>query len=290
MKQTHGWKPVVAAALAWICGLGVAARAGELEGKGRELLAASQDALLGVSAVMRIEAGSERQEVPMELMGTVIHESGLVVISDRSLNPARGQIVRGTPLRSSVSKILLRYADGTEVPARQVYSDADLDLSFLLPRPRPGQTLPALKPVVLDAAAKADLLDPVFAVGRMPKALNWEPRIVLTRVNTIARRPRTMYFLDAQTGPGFPVFTADGVCLGLIAQRSLTAQRAGGQMPTQAVPAVVPCEDILDLLPAALAAAEKAREEPDEEEEDEENGADEAAAPAEREPEPAPAE
>jgi hypothetical protein len=97
-----------------------------------------------------------------------------------------------------------------------------------------------------------------------------------------------MYFLDAQTGPGFPVFTAEGVCLGLIAQRSLAAPRAGGQMPTQAVPAVVPCEDILDLLPAALAAAEKAREEPDEEE-DEENGADEAAAAA-AEPAPAPAE
>lgn len=287
MKRMQGWKTAAAVVLTWTFGLGAVACAGELESKGRELLAAAQNALLGVSAVIRIEAGSERQEVQVDLMGTVIHESGLIVISDRGLNPVRGQTMPGVSMRSSVSKIMLRYADGTETPARQVYSDADLDLSFLLPRPRPGQTLPALTPVALDAAAKADLLDPVLALGRMPKVLNWEPRVVLTRVNCITRRPRTAYFLDAYSGAGFPVFTASGACLGLIAQKSLPAQRMGQQMAAQAVPIVVPSEDILDLLPAALAAAEKARGEPDEEEDGETDNGNAGNDPVEDAPAPA---
>lgn len=237
-----------------------------VEQSGRQALAAAQDALIGVSAVVRIEAGSERQDVPVDAFGTVIHESGLVVVSDRMLNPTRGiQAPMGITLRSSASKVMLRYADGTEVPASNVYSDPDLDLAFLLPRPRPEQKIPELQPVKLDAQTQADLLDPVFALGRFPKMLNWEPRVLLVRVSSIARRPRRAYFLDEYSGPGLPVFTAGGHCLGIIAQKSLPANPQG---MGQATPVVIPCADIIDLMPTILAAAEKARAEPFESEED----------------------
>ncbi len=253
-----------------------------VEQTGRAALAATQDSIIGVTAVVRIEAGSERQDVPIDTFGTVVHESGLIVVSDRMLNPTRGvQAPMGITIRSSVSKIMLRYADGTEVPASNCYSDPDLDLAFLLPRPRPEQRIPALKPVALDKAAQADLLDSVFAMGRFPKVLNWEPRIVLARITSIAKKPRRAYYLDDFTGPGLPVFTMSGACLGIISQKSIpTTERGMGQ----ATPVVVPCADIVDLMPTVLAAAEKARAEPFEQEEEGEAGSAPAAGEAPKAP------
>ncbi|MBP7274695.1 MAG: hypothetical protein KBA51_00660 [Kiritimatiellae bacterium] len=269
-----------------LCGLASFAQT-TIEQDGRQALAAAQDAMIGVSAVVRIEAGSERKDIPVDAFGTVIHESGLVVVSDRMLNPTRNvQVPMGLTLRSSASKIMLRYADGTEVPASNVYSDPDLDLAFLLPRPRREQQIPELKPVTLDAQSQAELLDPVFALGRYPKMLNWEPRVLLVRVTSIARRPRKAYFIDDYSGPGLPVMTTAGKCLGIIAQKSLPSSEMG---MGQATPVVVPCADILDLMPTILAAAEKARAEPFEsEDEDMDTATGEASVTAEEETSPAP--
>lgn len=249
-----------------------------VEQTGREALAAVQDSIVGVSAVIRIEAGSERQDVPIDTLGTVIHESGLIVVSDRMLNPVRGvQAPMGMTLRSSVSKIMLRYADGTEVPASNFYSDPDLDLGFLLPRPRPEQKIPALKPVAMDKAVKADILDQVFAMGRFPKELNWEPRVILARVTSIAKKPRKAYYISDISGPGMPVYSMSGTCIGIISQKTIPSAEMG---KASATPVVVPCADIVDLMPTVVAAAEKARAEPFEQEEEEAPAAKPEAAPA----------
>ena len=267
-----------------------------VEQAGRATLAATQDSIIGVTAVVRIEAGGERQDVPIDTFGTVIHESGLIIVSDRMLNPTRGiQAPMGITLRSSVSKIMLRYADGTEMPASSIYSDPDLDLAFLLPRPRPDQHIPALKPVAMDKTAQIDIMDETFSLGRLPKALNWEPRVVLARVTSIAKKPRKAYYLSDFSGPGLPAFTTSGACLGIISQKSIPSGEFG---KGQATPVVVPCADIVDLMPTVIAAAEKARAEPFEQEEESEAtaapaaGEKPAAAPAKPEaakPAPAPA-
>jgi hypothetical protein len=235
-----------------------------IEETGRAVLDQYKNAVVGVSAVLKIEMGGMgAQEQNIETMGTVIDASGMILVSDKSINPMKGMEainVGGQSIkpRCSVSKIMIRYFDGTEISARQVYSDSDLDVSILKPSPEADQKIPATPFVKLDKENKAQIMDSVLMIGRLPKALNWEPRVALSQVNAITRKPRTAYFIEkVDGGPGLPAFTADGRCLGFVVHRTLSARNVGNAIAMQATPLVVPCEDVVDLMPAALEAAKK---------------------------------
>lgn len=259
----RGWAGAVALAAAGTAG------AGALEDSGRAVMAKYKDSLVAVTAVLKVEISGmgEAQEQELETMGTVIDASGLIVCSDTSLNPLRsagemriqGQSVKP---RGTTSRIKVRYADGTEVTAKQVYSDADVDITFLMPEDKDGTKPPSVAPVPLDAAAKVEVMDFILSIGRLPKAFNWEPSAGPSRVTSITRKPRMFYFLagGAVGGLGTPVFTEDGRGLGILTVRRLPA-RGAGQVSAGGSMVIVPSADVLDLVKPALEAAKKAEQE-----------------------------
>jgi hypothetical protein len=267
--------------LGWFCAALLAAAgtawAGSLEDGGRAILGKYKDSLVAVTAVLKVEISgmSESQEQELETMGTVIDASGLIVCSDTSLNPLRsaGEIkVQGQTVkpRGTTSRIKVRYADGTEATARQVYSDADLDLTFLVPDGKDGAKPPSVTPVPLEAAAKADVMDFVISIGRLPKAFNWEPSAGPSRVTAITRKPRVFYFLagGAVGGLGTPVFTEGGQGLGILTVRRMPSRSGAGQLSTGGSMVIVPAADVIDLAKPALEAAKKAEQEAKEEKKD----------------------
>ena len=117
----------------------------------REVFKKHQDAVVWVSAVIKMRGGGGplaammgQQEQKVEAVGTVIHESGLTVVSHTNIDPTSlinslyGDVkIPGQEgkieFKSELSGVKIRLADGSETPAKVVMTDEDLDLAFILP-------------------------------------------------------------------------------------------------------------------------------------------------------------
>ena len=170
-------------------------------------------------------AGGGDKEQKIEVVGTVIDPSGLTVVSNTNLDPtsamgkieinAGGQQLSMT-VKGEVGEVKLRLSDGTEIPARVVLKDEDLDLAFIAPKEKlDKKARAALQNVDLDMAAdKAEKLAQTITLGRLGKDMNRELTVSLTRIKAVITKPRRFYVLGG-TQPGTPVFDAKGKLLGI---------------------------------------------------------------------------
>jgi len=178
--------------------------------------------------------GGGDKEQKIEVVGTVIDPSGLTVVSNTALDPtsamgkieinAGGQQMSMT-LKGEVGEVKIRLSDGTEVPARVILKDEDLDLAFIAPTGKLDRKVrAAMQNVDLDmAAAKAEKLAQAITLGRLGKDMNRELTVGLTRIRAVITKPRRFYVLGG-TQPGTPVFDTKGKLLGI----SLFRKKPGG--------------------------------------------------------------
>jgi len=226
------------------------------------------EAVLTVSAEGALAArlgGNQEQKV--QIVGTVVEPSGLTVVSYINLNPASalGNVkVRGPDgqemtmsLKGDLTEVKICLPDGTEIPARVVLKDEDLDLAFIMPKDKlDKQAAEQIQAVDLaKPAPKAQRLDQVVRLGRLGKDMNRELVIELDRISAIITKPRMLYILGGAQ-PGAPVFALDGELLGIIVFR----KKAGGEGIGRGgpniggTPAVLPTADVKKI-------ADQAREE-----------------------------
>jgi S1-C subfamily serine protease len=243
--------------------------AGSLKAKAKEVLAATRDAVIHVKAAVKIAMSFGGQEMPgqdqqVEVVGTVVDPSGLVVISEASLNPAGMMEMFGggdqVSVKSDVGDVKLVMKDGKEIPARLVLRDKDLDLAFVAPNEK-GLKLSC---VSLDASKPAEALDDIIVVGRLAGNLNRTPAVALGQVTAVVTKPRTFYSCGSSAiGPGFgagcPVFDATGKTLGILLQRRAASSGGGGiaSIISAMAPVVLPTEDVKEVAQQALVEAAK---------------------------------
>ncbi len=219
------------------------------------------EAVLSISAEGPMAGRVGAQEKKVRILGTVIDESGLTVVSYMSLDPTStmknfkvpGQQVTMS-IKGELSDVNIVLQDGTEIPARVVLKDEDLDMAFIIPKDKlEKEAAEQIQAVDLTkASAKAGRLDRVVRLGRLSKELNRELIIKLDRVAAIITKPRTFYILSGAQ-PGAPVFTADGKLLGiLLIHKKPGSSRAG------ATPVVLPAKDVKKI--ADQAAEELAKD------------------------------
>jgi hypothetical protein len=232
----------------------------------RKILKEQQDTIVWVSAVVKIEMTGGGVQMPgreqkVEALGTVVDASGLTIVSGSALDPmsmirritmSRGGQQNIMP-RSQTSDVKMRLADGTELPAKLVLKDPDLDIAFVKPVVEEKTTFAH---VDISAGGAAAILDDVIALGRLSKSLDRQPTVAVCRVSAVVEKPRTFYVIHGGTaGMGTPVFTCDGKLLGIALMRmagqaqGLGAMMSGGAM----TPVVLPVEDIRELVAQALA-------------------------------------
>ena len=246
----------------------------------REVFEKNQNAVVWVSAVMKMRAGGGlgaafgRQEQKVEAVGTIIHESGLTVLSYTNLDPASlFNSMQGSfggekiEFKTELSGVKIRLADGTEVPAKLVLKDEDLDLAFVMPTDASKKNLPFLK---LDAAGDAPAvkaLDPLIVVWRLGQALDRQPAVGVIRVAAVVNKPRTFYVCSGLESLGTPAFSADKRPLGIIVVRKqategggLGMMMSGGSGGLAAV--VIPTADVMEVAEQALAKKDEPATEP----------------------------
>ena len=144
----------------------------------RNLLTQNSDCVSWVSFTMRIEVSANGRSMPpqeqkVEALGTVIANDGLTVLSLSTVDPRSKIFAR---LRSNLhpSKSLhgsfYFKPDGTEIPAKMLLKDADLDLAFVLPINSSGNSKNF--PIFCEqssAPIQLNVLDEVVSIGKLEK-------------------------------------------------------------------------------------------------------------------------
>ena len=249
------------------------AQAADTKAVARATFASTKDAVISVTAVLKMEVGGRgARGQDVEMCGTVIGADGLTVVSATTLNPAialldnlekaGGDERLGGKPKVDLSQIQYRLADGTEVPARLAYQDKDLDLAFLVPDQKEGEKLPKFAVVEVKPGPTAQELDDAFCVTRLAKHMSYTPAVMIGQIVAVVTKPRTVYDF-AITGtpvPGSPVFTGDGSLLGFMLMhrdggggaREVRALLGGGGEIV-----IMPAADVAELIGQARKAAAK---------------------------------
>jgi hypothetical protein len=239
----------------------------------RKTLQTYDKAIITLAAVIKIEAKGmdipslSNQEHKTQCVAAIIDRSGLVLTSLTNLSP-KIKLNRGggqsLELECQVQEVKYRLTDGTEVLARIVLKDEDLDLAFLAPL-KPLDKATEAKIAVLpmgEAVAQAEMLDTTIFIGRTGEDLNYIPTLSLGRIVSIVSTPRTCY-ISSSGGLGVPVFNHEGKAIGIIC-RCVKAEGGEGsslnRSSTLINQLILPAADIVKLVPQAKEEIKKAAE------------------------------
>ena len=225
----------------------------------RTLLKERPDCVTWVSATVKVEINTGGRSYPpreekLEALGTVLSDEGLVAISLTKVDPTASILSRmrspGSTVNVNYSEVNVLMPDGSEVPARLILKDSDLDLAFLLPLTGKNEGGEAVTfQTVPNAAsdARVEPLDEVVTFGKLSRNLYRQSSLLPGRVNAVIRKPRDYYVVDRSV-PGSPVFDDAGNWLGVCVYKMASGR------PTTLV--TLPASDVLEI---AAQAKERSR-------------------------------
>ena len=264
MSSTSIWtmkKLALVSAGLLACGALAAARleADETAALGRGIIGKWEKAVVTVKVVTKTRVISEgremgKQESTTEPAATIIHPSGLAVLSLSEADPAemyRRMMGEEEDYKweSEITDVKLRLADGKELRAKIVLRDRDLDLAFVRPVEPPAEPLLAIE---LTAGPKPELLEEILILGRLGEVANRVPAASLDRIQAVIEKPRTFY-VPASAGIlqslGCPAFSLDGKVLGILILRTMPST-GGGMFESMGdggmLPVILPASDVLE--------------------------------------------
>ena len=230
---------------------------------GRDLVKRCANSIIGVEMVVTVKMTMGDRALPprenkIDVNGTVLNAAGLTVTSLAAIDPRiqfeamRGslgpQAARIEISETDFKEVKLRLADGSEIPARVVLKDGDLDLAFIAPEMESGKEKRNFSPVKLGEAAEGTVLSTYYVVARASKALQRVPVVRPTLIVGIVERPRR-WFLMSDQQLGCPVFDLKGRILGGSVQH-LSSGRSNGLV-------VLPSADVEEIAQQAAAEAAK---------------------------------
>ncbi len=230
----------------------------------RRLVAEKSDAVVVIRATvsLTITAGdrpSQSEDRSVETLGTVVAPDGSVLVAAAAIDPgamADGRTVQtpGGPIRisvvSDVKEAFIVLADGTELPAKVVIKDKDLNLALVAPVAKPAQPLVALDP---KAEVELKVADEVVVLGRMGKSLERAPRADVDQVCAVIAKPRPFAIIHLPY-PGCPVLDLEGRLAGVTSAKADDEDLESGQ-GMGLTPVVIPVATLRRFLEAGAKAA-----------------------------------
>jgi len=260
VQRAAAWIAVVAC----LAVLLPAAHGDDVAAQGRQVVDKWQQAVVTVRLVVKMTMsmgeGSEEQEHKGDVNGTVVDPSGLTVVSLSQVDPGDTyKRMMGEPgpdepkfsIESKVSDVKLRFADGTEVPAKVVLRDKDLDLAFVRPTEKLPQPAAAID---LAQSVTPQILDQVVSVNRLGESGDWAIAPRVDRIQAILKKPRTVYVPQDIDETGTPAFSLDGKIVGVTLLRVSAAPGGADETEDLGLAIILPAADVLEVAKQALAA------------------------------------
>ena len=217
----------------------------------RKLLSEHADCVTWVSVTVRVELSAGGRSMPpqeqkLEALGTIIADDGLTVLSLNKVDPTANILSRirspGASVNVNYTEVMLLMQDGTEVPAKLLLKDSDLDLAFVLPIEERRNEFKDIVFSKVPKQASVDetpvILDEVVSIGKLRKTLYRQSTLRRGWVNAVIEKPRT-YFVIENTSPGTPVFNRVGNWLGVVVYKMVSGR------PSEIV--TLPATDILEI-------------------------------------------
>ena len=216
--------------------------------KAKKIFEANKNTVVFISAVLNMEitvAGrNQNREQQVEILGTAVNKDGLIVTSLTAIDPSilsDGQTVN-TPngpmklsIKSSYKEVKIMLADGTEIPAKVVLKDPDLNLAFIVPDKSHEDYQKVDFPFVNIAnSAEASILDDLVNVNKLGKDFYRQAGVTLGYVRAIVKKPRT-FILATLGSNGTPVFNIEGNFVGLAIPKITNKKAAMGILPAAEV-------------------------------------------------------
>lgn len=223
----------------------------QAETQWRSLLKNHANCVTWVSATVRVEVSAGGRSLPpqeqkLEALGTIIADDGLTVLSLTKVDPTSSILSRlrspGASVQVHYTEVLILMQDGTEIPARLLLKDVDLDLAYLLPisnsekdaKNTPFSTVPGIS----KKAPTPTVLDEVVSIAKLGRNLYRQSTLRRGWVNAIIQKPRP-YFVIENTEPGTPVFSNEGKWLGIAVYKM--------EMGRPSAIVTLPVEDIIEI-------------------------------------------
>ena len=217
----------------------------------RSVVAKSGPGVITVSVVIKTSYSPEQSE--LETPGLVVDPSGLVVVTNMSIDPmaSMGSLMGTEAAGVSTSVVSAKFllADGSEVPAKLVLRDKDRNLAFLRPLHPLSSSLVALD--FKGNTATAQLADPVLIVGRLGKTGGRAASITEERLTAVLQKPRTLYGLSYMmvTHLGEAAFTEKGELLGMVSLKVAKSKSSLRSMNVtdMMMPTIIPASDVWEV-------------------------------------------
>jgi hypothetical protein len=240
-------KPKLFWILSLACSFALSAKSPEANW--RKLLKDHANCVTWVSATVKVEVSSGGRsmapiEQKLEALGTIIAGDGLTVLSLTKVDPTATILSRlrnpGGSVNVNYTEVLILMQDGTEVPAKLLLKDTDLDLAFVLPIKdkavkQTKRFFPYVPRTSSEKPMKPQALDEVVSLGKLGRNLYRQSTLKKGWVNAVIEKPRR-YFVTENTDPGTPVFDSNSNWLGVVVYKMDRGR------PTSVV--TLPAEDI----------------------------------------------
>ena len=243
-------KKLILFTLALFLGASFQAIAKKPESLWRNLLKENANCVTWVSVTVKLEISAGGRSLPpqeqkLEALGTIIAKDGLTVLSLNTVDPTANILSRlrspGASVNVNYTEVMLLMQDGTEVPAKLLLKDSDLDLAYVLPiKERKEEYKDAVFSKVPNSVEGNTplILDEVVSLGKLRKTLYRQSTLRRGWVNAVIEKPR-QYFVIENTFPGTPVFDKNGKWLGVVVYKMVSGR------PSEIV--TLPAIDILEI-------------------------------------------
>jgi hypothetical protein len=217
----------------------------------RKLLQENANCVTWVSVTVKLEISAGGRSLPpqeqkLEALGTIIAEDGLTVLSLNKVDPTANILSRirspGATVNVNYTEVMLLMQDGTEVPAKLLLKDVDLDLAYVLPikerKDEYKEVIFSKVPSQAKQNADPSILDEVVSIGKLRQTLYRQSTLQRGWVNAVIQKPRK-YFVIENTSPGTPVFDQSGKWLGVVVYKMVSGR------PSEIV--TLPASDVLEI-------------------------------------------
>lgn len=200
---------------------------------------------------------AQTRDRTFEQLGTVVSADGRVLLSATSIDPAAvmdGRTVNtpAGPMKlaatSQVKEAFIVLADGTEIPAKVVLKDKDLNLALVAPVAAGTETF---VPVDVAASDTVEPVDEVVVLGRMDKSFNRVAKVEIDAVAAVVAKPRPLISIHINA-TGCPVFSVAGKFVGITSGK-IDAASDGDAEGVSMEPVVIPAATVQKFLAQASA-------------------------------------